>query len=250
MDLDLNLSFALDDEDDILNATIRDSNTGSIMYTLETPNYAEGILTTTATRTNQTDGTTRIVFKILWKGGKGLDDGKVVLNNRTSEEISIREIFRDAPGGDVLYVPCRCKRRCSQTFDFHFFDSGAMFIEDVEYRWKTKGMGSKVVVSQMTTFSDLGGELNSTPYSHQLTTKSNTTVVKSHSKRRSGLFRKPRNMGLEISGAVALAVDVILLTFIFVWEERKKVTKLGAGFLPDHHGAPPSPTALHWVSDK
>ena len=106
MDLDLNLSFALDDEDDILNATIRDSNTGSIMYTLETPNYAEGILTTTVTRTNQTDGTTRIVFKILWKGGKGLDDGKVVLNNRTSEEISIREIFRDAPGGDVLYVPC------------------------------------------------------------------------------------------------------------------------------------------------
>jgi hypothetical protein len=29
-------------------------------------------------------------------------------------------------------------------------------------------------------------------------------------------------MGLEISGSVALAADVILLTFIFVWKERQK----------------------------
>ena len=35
-------------------------------------------------------------------------------------------------------------------------------------------------------------------------------------------------MGLEISGVVALAVDVILLTFIFVWKERQKRTKAGA----------------------
>jgi len=106
MDPGLNLSFTLDDEDDILNATIRDSNTGSIVYTLETPKYAEGVFTTIATRTNQTDGTTRIVFKVLWKGGRGFDHAKVVLNNRTSEEIPIREIFQDAPGGNVLYVPC------------------------------------------------------------------------------------------------------------------------------------------------
>jgi hypothetical protein len=36
-------------------------------------------------------------------------------------------------------------------------------------------------------------------------------------------------MGLEISGVVALAVDVILLTFIFVWKERQKRAKPGAG---------------------
>ena len=101
----LNLSFALDNEDGILNATIRDSNTGSVVYTLETPKYAEGTLTTTATRTNQIDGTTKVVFKIFWKGRNDLEHAKVVLNNRTSEEIPIREIFRVAPGGDVLYVP-------------------------------------------------------------------------------------------------------------------------------------------------
>ena len=106
----LNLSFALDNEDDILNATIRDSNTGSVVYTLETPKCTEGTSTTTATRTNQIDGTTRTVFKILWKGGKVLEDAKVVLNNRTSEEIPIREIFKAVPGRDVLYVPCLCKR--------------------------------------------------------------------------------------------------------------------------------------------
>ena len=106
----LNLSFALENEDDILNATIRDSHTGSVVYTLETPKYAEGVLTTTATRTNQIDGSTKTAFRILWKGKwkgeKSLEDAKVVLNNRTSEEIPIRDIFRVAPGGDVLYVPC------------------------------------------------------------------------------------------------------------------------------------------------
>jgi len=143
----LNLSFALGSEDDILNATIRDSNTGSVVYTLETPKYTEGTLTTTATRTNQIDGTTKVVFKIFWKGRKNLEHAKVVLNNRTSEEIPIREIFRVAPGGDVLYVPCLSRRWCGQTSDRRFFDSGSMFIEDIEYMWKTKGTGSKIVVS-------------------------------------------------------------------------------------------------------
>jgi len=47
-------------------------------------------------------------------------------------------------------------------------------------------------------------------------------------------------MGLEISGVVALAVDVILLTFIFVWKERKKSSKGGSG-LPYEEGVPLSP---------
>jgi len=180
----MNLSFTLDEEDNILNATIRDSDTGSVMYTLETPKYADGILTTTATRTNQIDGSTRVAFRILWKGGKGLEDATVVLNDRTREEVPIRDIFRVARGGDTF---------------------GSIFIEDVEYRWKTKGTGSKVV----------------------LVTTKNKTVAESHSKRRSSFFRKARDMGLEISGVVSLAVDVILLTFIFAWKERQKRTKIG-----------------------
>ena len=150
MDLDLNLSFALDEEDDILNATIRDSDTGSVMYTLETPKYAEGILTTTATRTNQIDGSPRVAFRILWKGGKGLDDAYVVLNDRTSEEVSIREVFGTAPGGDTLYVACLSKRltpaRPLIDTSIFFRYSGSLFIDGIEYRWKTKGTGSKVVV--------------------------------------------------------------------------------------------------------
>ena len=110
MDLSLNLSFALDEDDDILNATIRDSDTGSVMYTLKTPKYAGGTLTTTATRTNQIDGLTRIAFRILWKGEKGLEDAEVVLNNRTREGVPIRDVFQVAPGGDTLYVPCLCER--------------------------------------------------------------------------------------------------------------------------------------------
>lgn len=100
----MNLSFALDEEDDILNSTIRDSDSGSVMYTLETPRFAGGVLTTTATRKSQTDGSTRVAFRILWKGGGGLEDAMVVLNDRTSEEVPIREVLRVAPGGDTLYV--------------------------------------------------------------------------------------------------------------------------------------------------
>jgi hypothetical protein len=36
-------------------------------------------------------------------------------------------------------------------------------------------------------------------------------------------------MSLEISGDIALAVDVILLTFVFVWKERQKKAKPGTG---------------------
>jgi hypothetical protein len=135
MGLSLNLSFALDDVDDIPNATIRDSETGSVVYTLETPRYAQGTLTTTTTRTNRTDGPTRVAFRILWKGGKGLEDANVVLNNMNSKGVPIREVFRAAPGGDTLHVPCFCGRWYGQIFDRHpFFCSGSISTEDAEYR--------------------------------------------------------------------------------------------------------------------
>ena len=51
--------------------------------------------------------------------------------------------------------------------------------------------------------------------------ETNATVAESHSRRRGSIFRKTRDMGLEISGTVSLAVDVVLLTFILVWGERQ-----------------------------
>ena len=93
-----NLSFALNEEDDILNTTIRDSDTGSVMYTVKTPKHAEGILTTTVTRRNQINGSTRFAFSILWESGKKLEDVKVVLDNRTFDEVPVREILENAPG--------------------------------------------------------------------------------------------------------------------------------------------------------
>ena len=39
------------------------------------------------------------------------------------------------------------RRLCGQIFDHHFvFGSGSVSIDDIEYRWKSKGTGSKVVV--------------------------------------------------------------------------------------------------------
>ena len=39
------------------------------------------------------------------------------------------------------------RRRCGQTFDPYFvFDSGSVSVDDIDYRWKSKGAGSKVVV--------------------------------------------------------------------------------------------------------
>jgi len=47
------------------------------------------------------------------------------------------------------------------------------------------------------------------------------TVAQSHSRIRGNLFKKPRNMSLEISEAISHAVDVVLLTFILVRKERE-----------------------------
>ena len=51
------------------------------------------------------------------------------------------------------------------------------------------------------------------------------TVAESHSHRRSSIFRKPRDMTLEISEVVSHAVDIVLLTFVLVWSERQNERK-------------------------
>ena len=45
----MNLSFTPNPEDDILNTSIRDSDTGFVVYTLGTPKHTGGALTTTVT---------------------------------------------------------------------------------------------------------------------------------------------------------------------------------------------------------
>ena len=95
----MDLYFAPNEEDDILNTTIRDSYTGSVMYIVETPKYAKGTLTTTVTRRNQIDGSMRFAFKILWKGVKlSSEDVSIVLDNTTSQEVPLREVLENAPG--------------------------------------------------------------------------------------------------------------------------------------------------------
>lgn len=95
----MGLSFTPNEEDDILNTTIRDSETGSIVYTVETPKYAQGALSTTVTRRSQTDGSTRFAFKILWMGEKAsLEDAMITLDHTTLEEIPVRDVLESASG--------------------------------------------------------------------------------------------------------------------------------------------------------
>jgi hypothetical protein len=97
--MNLNLLFTSNGEDDILNTTIRDSDTDSIMYTVDTPKYARGTLTTAVTRHNRADGSTTPVFRILWKGERGSwKDVKIVLDFRSFEEVPVREVLGNAPG--------------------------------------------------------------------------------------------------------------------------------------------------------
>lgn len=97
----MHLTFALNEEEDILNAVVQDSTTGSAMYTVETPRYAEGTLTTTVTRLNRTDGSTSRAFRILWKGKGSLEEAEVVLDNGLSGEVPAREILQDTPGSST-----------------------------------------------------------------------------------------------------------------------------------------------------
>lgn len=97
--MNMNLSFAPHEEDDIFDTTIRDSETGSVIYTVETPKHAGGALATIVTRRNQVDGSVRFAFKILWKGVRNLlEDAMVVLDSRTLEEVPAREVLESAPG--------------------------------------------------------------------------------------------------------------------------------------------------------
>lgn len=95
----MKLSFTPGEEGDIFNGTFQDSDTGSVMYTIKTPKYAGGTLGTTVTRRDQIDGSTRLAFRILWKGTEGLlEDAEIVLDFRTLEEIPIKKIMGRAPG--------------------------------------------------------------------------------------------------------------------------------------------------------
>jgi len=176
----MNLHFKLDEEGDILNTTIRDSGTGPVVYIIETPRCTEGTVATTVMKRNQADGSTRFSFKILWKGAKrALEDVSVVLDSLTLEEVPVRQVLESSPGAATY---------------------GSVRIDDVEYRWKSKGTGSKVVLVDRTT---------------------NKTAAESHSRIRGNFFRKPRDMSLETSATISHAIDVVLLTFILVWMERQ-----------------------------
>ena len=97
--MSVSLSFTPHEEDDILDTTIRDSETSSVIYIVETPKHAEGALATTVTRRNQVDGSVRFAFKILWKGvRKSLEDVMVVFDSSASEEVPVREVLESAPG--------------------------------------------------------------------------------------------------------------------------------------------------------
>ena len=77
-------------------------------------------------------------------------------------------------------------------------------------------------------------QLNAISRSSQLVNKNtNAIVAESHSRKRSSIFTKPRDMGLEISHVVSHAADIVLLTFILVWKERQ-VRRPGSsdGLLP------------------
>ena len=115
------------------------------------------------------------------------------------------------------------------------FHSGSVSIDNVEYRWKSKGTGSKIVVRRH----------RQVPRSVHLTTRfqlvnqgSNETVAQSHSRIRSSFFRKPRDMSLEISETISHAADTVLLTFILVWRERQNERSKNTNLLLGHSVPP------------
>lgn len=81
----MNLTFTLNEEGDILNSTIRDSDTGSVMYTVDsTPEDAGGDFTTTVTKLDRNDGSTTRAFRIFWEGGTELDAACVEIGSGPS----------------------------------------------------------------------------------------------------------------------------------------------------------------------
>lgn len=99
----MNLAFTSDEEDDILNATVRSSETGSVAYTIETPKFSGGTMTTTVRREHRVYyGSSEFLFRILWKGAKGsFEDVMVVVSPTTLEEVPVREVLKSAPGGST-----------------------------------------------------------------------------------------------------------------------------------------------------
>ena len=78
----------------------------------------------------------------------------------------------------------------------------------------------------------------------QLVNKStNEIAAQSHSRIRNSFFRKPRDMSLEISAPISHAVDIVLLTFLLVWRERKteRIKDVGESY-PDMVNLPPLPS--------
>ena len=114
-------------------------------------------------------------------------------------------------------------------YHYPFINSGSVSIDDTEYRWKAKGTSSKVVVRRCGSRSPTS-ESSTPSLASQLVNKStNAMVAQSHSHRRSSIFRKPRDMSLEISRDVVHAVDIVLLTFLLVWRERESERKRALG---------------------
>lgn len=96
-----NLSFGLNEDGGVLD-TIRDSDTGSVVYTVESSGCAGGASATAFTRRNQLDGSTRFAFRILWKGGMGsLKEVAIVLDDKTSVEIPVRELLERTHGSNT-----------------------------------------------------------------------------------------------------------------------------------------------------
>jgi len=171
----MNLSFT---SDDVFDSVIFESASGSPVYQLETPKYSGRVLTTTVSRCH---GSSRPAFKIFW-AGSSLEHAKLELNFATRTKCKARDILPDAQG--------------SSTY-------GSLTINGVQYKWKSKGTGSKLILVNNDT---------------------KAVVVESHRRvTESGSFIKtktPRCMNLDIADEVVEYTELILLTFLLVWKER------------------------------
>ncbi|KAF9645610.1 hypothetical protein BDM02DRAFT_489280 [Thelephora ganbajun] len=172
----MNLSFTAGD--DVLDCIVFESASGSPIYQLQTPKYSGRVLTTTASRC---DGSSWPAFQILW-AGTSLEHTKLVLDFTTRAKYKARDIFPGAQGGSTY---------------------GSITINNVQYKWKAKGTGPKLVLVNNDT---------------------KAVVVESHRRiTGNGSFLKtktPRYMNLDIGGEVVEHTELVLLTFILVWKER------------------------------
>jgi len=176
------LVFALNEDKDILNTTIRDEDTGSILYTVDTSKQGGGVLTTTVA-----DGeSTEPVYRILWNGGEGsLDYAQVEMGSGSSGKKPATETL----GRDLMErVPDR-----GSTY-------GLLSFFGKVYEWKRTG-------SKVALVADNG----------------RATVARSHGRGWKTCFKRPHDIGLEVSESdvVRPFLDLILITFILVWTERQ-----------------------------